>query len=226
MRTRRPPRRVRLPARLENGDDILERQMTPEASGFRQGQGFGAEEGGHFGGGTSPLKTRDTIYPKDYGKLAEWIGDGFLRISRRFYPSDPPADGQTYGWQWPDGWVVITGGGAGGIGEAPSDGRTYTRTGVGVDDSLWGTMVWGRDRWGAGTHGGEWVPLPYIIPEAPTDGQGYIRIGATNTWSAAFTQAQADARYQPIGAGGMGTVFLARDTILNRQGQVAVKMIR
>ena len=169
--------------RIQDGQDVIDRQMTPGASGFRERQGNGAELAGHFGGGTSPVKTRDTIYPKDYGRVAEWSGDGWLQLSHRFYLTDPPTDGQVYGWQWPTGWVgVPPGGGTGeGIGEAPTDGRTYTRTGY--DSS--------------------WQPLPYILGEAPTDGRGYVRIGSTNTWAPAFTQAQADLLYAPIGTGGI-----------------------
>ena len=186
MRTRRGAERGRqrlvlLRPRIENGQDVIDRQMTPRASGFREPQGRGADDSGTYGGGTSPLKTGDTIFIEDHGKLAEWAGDGYLRISRKFYPSDPPTDGQTYGWRFPEGWVVLPGGDTGGIGEAPTDGRTYTRTGY--DSS--------------------WQPLPYILGEAPSDGRGYIRIGLTNSWLPAFTQADADLLYAPITSQGI-----------------------
>ena len=50
-----------MPRNIENGEALLERQMTPRASGMRPRQGFGPEHFGRFGGGTSPLRTRDTI---------------------------------------------------------------------------------------------------------------------------------------------------------------------
>ena len=176
MRSARPRRQrlVLLRRPIENGQDIIDRQMTPAAAGFREPQGHGAEPAGVYGGGTSPLKTRDTIFPDDHGKLAEWSGDGFLRISRKHYPADPPTDGQVYGWQAPRGWVAI---GAGGSWlEAPNDGRDYVRRGSEAS----------------------WQPLPYVLPESPGDGQGYVRVGSSHAWRPAFTQAAADARYAPI----------------------------
>lgn len=159
---------------IEEGEELLERQGTPRASGFRPRQGFGPEEGPTFGGGTSPIKTGQPIHREDVGKLVEWAADGYIRIARHDYLREAPADGQPYlraGGEW-----VVLGNVSGTVSDAPTDGRTYTRTG----------------------YDGRWDPLPYIIAEAPEDGQGYVRVGLNRGWAPALTLAATNARYAPI----------------------------
>lgn len=176
-----PPRRVPAQPRrqllrvrgIENGEEILERQMTPRAAGMRPLQ-HGPEHAGKYGGGTSPVATDHTIHPHDFGKVAVWESDGRIAISPVPFVAEAPTDGQEYARQ--NGMWVVVGGSVGAIGEAPNDGRNYTRNGLTA----------------------AWEPLPYIIPEAPTDGQAYARIGLNNEWTAVFTEAQALALFAPI----------------------------
>jgi hypothetical protein len=159
-----------MPDGIQKGDSILAQQMKPR--GFQ----FGPTEGGTYGGGTSPVKTFDTILPEQFGMLAMWSGDGLLAITDQTYPTDAPADGIVYGRNGlSQTWVPVASGS--GIPEAPTTGLTYTRNGEAA----------------------QWQPLPYIIPEAPNDGQVYNRNGLNHNWSVAFNQQIANTLYAPLG---------------------------
>ena len=133
---------------------------------------FGPTPMGTFGGGTSPLKTNETILFNDVGKVAVWAADGYLEIATDDYLTEAPEDGTTYGRRGFDhAWVPIAASST--VIDEPIDGRTYTRTGQPA----------------------EWVPLPYIIPEAPPTGQSYTRNGLNQTWVLAFNQIDASALY-------------------------------
>lgn len=161
------------PMGIPSGDQILAQQ------GKSKGFTFGPTAGGIFGGGTSPVRTNDTVLFGDEGKVAVWASDGYLKISTVNYLADAPADGLSYARNGLLGEWVPTATIAG-VPEAPTDGRTYTRTG--------GTTMFNAS----------WLPLPYIIPDAPPDGQVYVRNGLNQTWQPAFTQADAGALYAPL----------------------------
>lgn len=160
-----------MPDGITTGDFILGQQMKPR--GFR----FGATPGGSYGGGTSPVKTFDTILPDQFGMLAMWTGDGIIAVTNATYITDAPTTGLVYGRNGATGaWVPVATGSIGGIPEAPTTGLAYTRDGATAS----------------------WVALPYIIPEAPNDGQNYTRNGLNHNWSVAFNQQIANGLYAPI----------------------------
>lgn len=156
------------PMGIPSGDQILAQQ------GKSKGFSFGPTNGGIFGGGTSPVKTNDTILFGDIGKVAVWAGDGYLEVATVDYIADAPDDGQPYIRQSGE-WMLLSGA-TGAVAEAPKTGINYVRNGF----------------------FGAWQPLPYIIPEAPTTGQGFVRVGLNQAWQPAFTQANADALYAPL----------------------------
>lgn len=160
------------PMGIPSGDQILAQQ------GKSKGFSFGPTAGGSYGGGTSPVKTWDTVLPGQFGQLAMWSGDGFLAVTDTQYTPEPPDDGIAYARRGLDGdweWIPVATGT--GVPEAPIDGRTYTRTGIA---------------------GGSWQPLPFLLPEAPVTGQSFVRVGLNQTWQPAFSQANADALYAPL----------------------------
>lgn len=162
-----------MPDGIQTGGSILAQQMKPK--GFQ----YGATPGPTYGGGTSPVRTFDTILPPQFGMLAMWSGDGTIAVTDQDYPTEAPADGIVYGRNGLLGeWIPVPSGG--GIPEAPSTGLTYTRT-------------------GSPTGPGSWTALPFIISEAPNDGQAYNRNGVNHAWIAAFNQQAANALYAPIG---------------------------
>lgn len=129
---------------------------------------------GKFGGGSSPVKTDATILPDRVGGVAVWSADGYLKVSDDAYVTDAPNDGQAYvrqGGQW-----VLLSTEVGSVTEAPNTGLNYTRNGQLK----------------------QWVAQPYIIPEAPLDGQAYARVGLNNSWATVFTENQATAMFAPI----------------------------
>ena len=161
-----------MPDGITTGDSILSQQMKPK------GFSFGATPGGSYGGGTSPVRTFDTILPQQFGMLAMWTGDGQIAVTDQTYITDAPDTGTVYGRNGLTGtWVPVATGTVGGIPEAPTTGLNYTRNGS--------TPAW--------------VPLPYIIPNAPNDGQNYTWNGLNLTWAPAFNAAAASALFAPIG---------------------------
>lgn len=164
-----------MPDGIQTGGAILAAQMKPKAFSF------GATPGGTYGGGTSPVRTFDTILPPQFGSLAMWAGDGLLAVTNEVYPTDAPTDGQSYARNGlSQTWVPVATGT--GVPDAPIDGRTYTRTGP-----------------PGGIGPGSWLPLPYVIPEAPNDGQNYTRNGLNGQWIPAFTPLAAQAMFAPVG---------------------------
>lgn len=169
---------------IENGETLLDRQMTPNASGFREIP-LDPSLIPNFGGGTSPIKTNHTIHIPDQGRLTKWESDGYVTLSILV---DPPVDGRVYGTQ--NGkWVPLP--------FAPGTAVFWDEAGITWDETgvEWDTgqpVAARRAGNGAAAHG----PVP--VGESPLDGRGYVRVGLNQAWAPAFTQAQADARYAPI----------------------------
>ena len=150
------------------GDWVIAQQMRPPAVFM------GAEEGVVYGGGTSPVRTHDTIQPEDVGTLAMWTADGTIGPAIITPVPEAPDDGLSYARRgWDKQWVPVAT--DFGLPEAPVDGRNYTRNGQIK----------------------QWMPLPFLLPEAPTTGQGFVRVGLNHQWEPAFTQCDADSLYAP-----------------------------